>query len=66
MENLHADISKLITSDSRGKAAVRNHMGAKMDSDLHVPGRLVAWLRYEVQIIETTQFPPSCLTGKKE
>lgn len=66
MENLHADISRLITSDSRGKAAVRNHTGAKMDSDLHVPGRLVAWLRYEIQIIEMTHFPPSCLTGKKE
>lgn len=66
MENLHADISRLITSDSRGKAAVRNHTGAKMDSDLHVPGRLVAWLRYEIQIIGTTQFPPSCLTGKKK
>lgn len=57
MENLHADISRLITSDSRGKAAVRTHTGAKMDSDLYVPGRLVAWLLYEIQMIKMTQFP---------
>lgn len=69
LENLHADISRLITSDSRqaggraggGRAAtVRKLAGAEMDSDLHVPGRLVAWLRYEIQITQTTHFPPSC------
>lgn len=41
-ENLHADISRLITSDSGGKAVVTIHSGAGMDSDLHVPARLLA------------------------
>lgn len=67
MENLHADISRLITSDSRGKAAVRNHTGAKTDSDLHVPAGLLAWLLYEIQMIEMTQFPLSmCDMNKKK
>lgn len=64
--NLHANISRLIMSDSRGKAAVRNHTGAKMDSDLHVPGRLLAWLHYEIQMIKMTQFPPGCVTRTKK
>lgn len=67
MENLHADISRLITSDSRGKAAVRNHTGAETDSDLHVPAGSLAWLLYEIQMIEMTQFPPSmCDMNKKK
>lgn len=65
MENLHADISRLITSDSRGKTAVRNHTGARMDSDLHVPGRLLAWLLYEIQMIKMAQFPTGCVSKKK-
>lgn len=67
LENLHADISRLITSDSRGKAAVRNHTGAETDSDLHVPAGSLAWLLYEIQMIEMTQFPPSmCDMNKKK
>lgn len=76
LENLHADISRLITSDSRQEAgrrragggsaaAVTNLTGGEMDSDLHVPGGLVAWLRYEIQITQTTHFPPSCLSRKR-
>lgn len=63
MENLHVDISRLITSDSRGKASVRNHTGAKLDSDLHVPARLLAWLLYELQMIKMTQFPDGVMLG---
>lgn len=44
LENLHANINRLIMSGSRGKAAVTNRMGAKMDSDPHVPVGLLAWL----------------------
>lgn len=63
LENLHVDISGLIMSDSRrGKLLVRNHTGAKPDSDLHEPAGLPAWLLYEIQKVEVTQFPPDCVT----
>lgn len=44
----------------------KNHMGAKMVCDLYVPGRLLAWLHYEIQMIKMTQFPPGCVPWTKK
>lgn len=49
-----------------GKLWSKNHMGAKMVCDLYVPGRLLAWLHYEIQMIKMTQFPRGCVPRTKK